>query len=160
VAAKAYQWVIIDCGTHHTEPVALALNVSDLIVLVTTPDVTAVRDAFRRIRSLATMGIEKERIRLVVNRWHKAAYVSKKDIAQNLNIPVAATISDDPRHVEQAVNEGKIVREVNRRCDAALDIAKLVAVLTEDPEEGPGPGEGGEGGGGSGGWLSGLFGRR
>ncbi|MEQ1504779.1 MAG: AAA family ATPase [Myxococcota bacterium] len=158
IAARAYQWVILDCGTYYDEAVSLGLNVADAIVLVTTPDVTSVRDAFRRLRSLAVLGIEKERVKLVVNRWHKAAYVGKKDIAQNLGIPVSATIADDPRHVEQAVNEGKIIREVNKRCDTARDIASLVAMLTEDPEDRRGPE--GSGGDGSSGWLSGLFGRR
>jgi pilus assembly protein CpaE len=159
IAAKAYQWVILDCGTYVDEAVNLGLNVADQIVLVTTPDVTSVRDAFRRMRTFSVLGIDKERVRLVVNRWHKAAYVGKKDIAQNLGIPVAATIADDPRHVEQAVNEGKIIREVNRRCDTARDIANLVAMLTEDPEESKG-GSGGGGDANSSGWLSGLFGRR
>lgn len=162
-AARAYQWVILDCGTYYDEAVSLGLNVADLIVLVTTPDVTSVRDAFRRLRSLAVLGIEKERVRLVVNRWHKAAYVGKKDIAQNLGIPVAATIADDPRTVEQAVNEGKIIREVNRRCDTARDIANLVAVLTDDPDDSRGGSSGNTGSSGgesSSGWLSGLFGRR
>jgi pilus assembly protein CpaE len=136
----------------------MALGVSDIIVLVTTPDVTSVRDAFRRMRSLVTLGIEKERVRLVINRYHKAAYVSRKDIAQNLGIPVAAVIADDPRHVEQAVNEGKIVREVNRKSDAARDIANLVAILTEDPAEPEAEVTAGSGEGT--GWLSGLFGRR
>ncbi len=155
VAAKAYQWVIVDCGTYYDEAVAMTLNVADTVVLVTTPDVTSVRDAFRRVRTLNVLGIERERIRLVVNRYHKAAYVSKKDISTNLGLHIAATVADDGRHVEQAVNEGKIIREVNRRCDAARDIANLVAVLTEDPEdiEIPEPEA-------SGGWLSGLFGRR
>jgi Flp pilus assembly CpaE family ATPase len=132
--------------------------VADQIVLVTTPDVTSVRDAFRRMRTFSVLGIDKERVRLVVNRWHKAAYVGKKDIAQNLGIPVAATIADDPRHVEQAVNEGKIIREVNRRCDTARDIANLVAMLTEDPEESKSSDRSGDAN--SSGWLSGLFGRR
>ncbi len=155
VAARAYQWVIIDCGTYYDEGVAMALNVADTIVLVTTPDVTAVRDAFRRVRSLNVLGIERQRIRLVVNRWHRGAYVNKKDIAANLGLPLAATIAEDARHVEQAINEGKIIREVNRRCDAARDIANLVAVLTEDPEDEPnGPEDS------TGSWLSGIFGRR
>lgn len=156
IAAKAYQWVIIDCGTFHNDPVVLAMQVSDTIMLVTTPDVMSVRDAFRRLRSLTALGVEKERVRLVVNRWHKAAYVSRKDIQTNLGIPVAATVADDPRHVEQAVNEGKLIRDVNRRCDAARDIANLVALLTED---GPAQMDAKEGEG-SGSWLSGLFGRR
>jgi pilus assembly protein CpaE len=161
VAAQAYQWVILDCGTYQDEAVQLGLTIADQIVLVTTPDVTAVRDAFRRLRSLAVLGVEKDRVKLVVNRWHKAAYVSRKDIAQNLGIPVAATISDDPRHVEQAVNEGKLIREVNRRSESARDITNLVAVLAEDPEDRGGRGSEGSGGSESGsGWLSGLFGRR
>jgi len=158
VAAKAYQWVIIDCGTYYDEGVSMALNVADTVALLTTPDVTSVRDAFRRIRNLQVLGVDKERIALVVNRWHKDAYVSNKDISANLGIPIAATIADDPRHVEQAVNEGKIVREVNRRCDAARDIANLVAVLTEDPEDlGEMESEQRES---SGGWLSSLFSRK
>jgi pilus assembly protein CpaE len=157
IAARAYQWVILDCGSYYDEAVSLGLNVADQIVLVTTPDVTSVRDAYRRLRSLAVLGIDKERVRLVVNRWHKAAYVGKKDIAQNLAIPVHATIADDPRHVEQAVNEGKIIREVNKRCDTARDIANLVAMLTEDPDD---PRSEGSHGDQSSGWLSGLFGRR
>jgi pilus assembly protein CpaE len=157
VAAKAYQWVIIDCGTYYDEGVSMALNVADTVVLLTTPDVTSVRDAFRRIRNLQVLGVDKERVALVVNRWHKNAYVSNKDISANLGIPIAATIADDPRHVEQAVNEGKIIREVNRRCDAARDIANLVAVLTEDPED---IGHVEQEQESSGGWLSSLFSRK
>lgn len=155
IAAQAYQWVIIDCGTYYDEGVAMSLNVADTIVLVTTPDVTSVRDAFRRMRTLQVLGIEKERVSLVVNRWHKNAYVSNKDIATNLGVPIAATIADDPRHVEQAVNEGKIIREVNKRSDAARDIANLVAVLTEDSEDGDTEPESE-----SGGWLSSIFSRK
>ena len=160
VAAKAYQWVIVDCGTYYDEGVSMALNVADTVVLITTPDVTGVRDAFRRIRNLQVLGVEKERITLVVNRWHKNAYVSNADISANLGIPIAATVADDPRHVEQAVNEGKIVREVNRRCDAARDIANLVAVLTDEPEEGGAPRGVDAQPSSSGGWLSSLFSRK
>lgn len=158
IAAQAYQWVIIDCGNFHNDPVVLAMQVSDIVMLVTTPDVMAVRDAFRRIKTMGTLGVDKTRIRLVVNRWHKAAYVSKKDMQTNLGIPVAATVADDPRHVEQALNEGKLIRDVNRKCDAARDIAGLVALLTEDAPAAPT--QGGKEGESSGGWLSGLFGRR
>ena len=55
------------------------------------------------------------------------------------------------------MNEGKIIREVNRRCDAARDIANLVAVLTEDPDE-IGTAEPEQES--SGGWLSSLFSRK
>ncbi|MFT4626716.1 MAG: pilus assembly protein CpaE [Myxococcota bacterium] len=134
-AARAYQFVIVDCGSYYDEGVTVALSVADAVVLVTTPDVTSVRDAFRRIKMLNTIGVEKERIRLVVNRFSANAFVSLEDIKQNLGIGIAATISDDPRIVEQAVNEGRLVRDLNKKSDVARDIANLVAVLTDDPEE-------------------------
>lgn len=134
-AADAYQFVILDCGTYYDEGVALALNVADIVVLITTPDVTSIRDAFRRMRTLQALGVDRERVKLVVNRWHKAAYVGLEDIQQNLGLPVSATIAEDARHVEQAINEGKLIREINKKSEAARDLAHLVAVLTEEGDE-------------------------
>lgn len=132
VAAKGYHYVFVDCGTHLDEAVTLACQAADTIVLITTPDITAVRDALRKIRMLQAVDVQKSRIRLVVNRWYKGAYVSLEDIKENLGIAVSATVADDPRTVEQAVNEGKLIRDANRKSDTARDISDLVAVLTED----------------------------
>jgi pilus assembly protein CpaE len=157
IASKAYHYIFIDCGTYMDEAVSLACQAADTVVMVTTPDVTSVRDAFRRLRLIQAMDVPKERIRLVVNRQHKNAFVSLADIKQNLGIPVAATVADDPRTVDQAVNEGKLIREVNRKSDVSRDISELVAVLTEDavgefdPED-----DGGKSSGG--GFFSRLFG--
>ncbi len=132
-AAKAYQYVVLDIGTYFDEVATLSLQVADSILMVTTPDVTAVRDAFRRMRMLATLGVEKERVRLLVNKWHKGAHVSLEDIRTNLQMSPAATIALDTKTVDQAVNEGKLVRDINRRTDVARDIAGLVAILADEP---------------------------
>lgn len=151
-AARAYQYVLIDCGTHLDEATAMAINVADIVLLVTEPTVISVRNAFRRIRFLLAMGIERDRIRLVVNRQHAAAYVALPDIESNLGIPVAATITDDPRLVGQAFNEGKLIRDINRRAPVARDISSILGVLTDEVVE-PTPDPS------SGGFLFGLFGR-
>ncbi|NCG17651.1 MAG: AAA family ATPase [Rhodobacterales bacterium] len=135
-AAEAYQFVIIDCGAFYEEGVAMALNVADVVVLITTPDVTSVRDSFRRLRTIKALGVDESRIKLVVNRWHSAAYVGLSDIQQNLGLSIAATIAEDARHVEQAINEGKLIREINKNCEAARDISRLVAVLSEEDDDG------------------------
>jgi len=59
--------------------------------------------------------------------------------------------------VEQAINEGKLLREVNRKSEVARDISSLVAIVTgdvddESPEDDPSTG-------GGGGFFSSLFGR-
>lgn len=133
-SAKAYQYVILDCGVRWDEPAAVALSCADAIVLLTTPDVISVRDAYRRLKLFEANGLEKDRIRLVVNRQQKQAYVRVEDIEQNLGMRVVAQIVDDPKNVDQAINEGKLARAVNKKSDAARDIASLVAILTEGGE--------------------------
>lgn len=152
-AARAYQFVVIDCGTAIDEATNLAVSVSDLVLLVTEPTVISVRDAFRRLRHLRGLGIENDRLRLIVNRYHRDAYVSDKDIEANLGLPVAATITDDPMIVGKALDEGKLVRDINRKSQVSKDISGLLSVLNDDGEapaqEPPS----------SGGFLFGLFGR-
>ena len=154
-AAKGYMFVLADCGSAVDTATALTLTVSDLIILVTTPDVISVRNAFRRLKQLEALGIELDRVRLVVNRNSKTAYISLADIENNLGIPVSVTITDDPKTVDQAINEGQLVREVNRKADVSRDISKLVALLTDDPEEDDDDDQAEESGGG---WFGGLFG--
>jgi pilus assembly protein CpaE len=140
VGSKGYQYVILDCGVRFDEITAIGLAVADIVVLVTTPDVVAVRDAYRRLKLLEANGLERERVRLVVNRWQPAAFVRIEDIEQNLGLKVVQKIADDTKTVDQAINEGKLLRTVNRKSDAARDISALVALLTEggegvEPEE-------------------------
>lgn len=132
--AQAYQYVILDIGSQVSAATGLALQVADIILLVTTPDVIAVRDAFRRLKLLQALGVENDRIRLLVNRHRPKTFVSLEDIQTNLGLRVSATIADDPKTAEQATNEGKLIREVNRRSDTARNIAGLVALLTEEED--------------------------
>jgi pilus assembly protein CpaE len=155
-AAKGYQYVLMDIGSYVDAGAEMALSVSDIIILVTAPDVISVRNAFRRLKLMERLGIEKERIRLVVNRQSKSSFVPLSDIEGNLGIRIAATIVDDSRTVETAINEGKLVRDINRKSEVAENISSLVAMLTSgfegDDDDAP-PQEP------SGGFFSTLFGR-
>ncbi len=134
-AATAYQYVFIDCGTYFDEAVGVALNVADHVVLITTADVISVRDAFRRIKAWQQLGLDKSRVKVVVNRWSKTSFLQIKDIEQNLGIPVGALVSDEPKTVDQALNEGKLLREVNKKSMVSRDIATLVGMLTDEATE-------------------------
>lgn len=141
-AAKAYQYILLDLGSRWDEPTVLALSVADQVVMVTTPDVIGVRDAYRRLKLFEHNSIEKERLRLLVNRYHKGAYVRTEDIEQNLGIKVTGVIANDVQNVEQAINEGKSVRQVDKKSDTARDLSTLVAILADGADGGvPAPQE-------------------
>ncbi|WP_371676906.1 CpaE family protein [Streptomyces sp. NBC_01276] len=67
-----YELVVIDCGTQVTGANATAVELADLAVMVTTPDVVAVRAAKRMVRMWERLQVRKaEDTTMVVNRWSK-----------------------------------------------------------------------------------------
>lgn len=134
-AAHGYQYVILDLGNHIDEARGVVLNVADQILLVTTPDVVAVRDAHRMMRALQGIGVESKRINIVLNRVPKQPFLTRDTIESNLGAKVVGSISEDTRRVEHAVNEGKLIREIAPRAEIVTEIARLVGLLSDDPED-------------------------
>jgi pilus assembly protein CpaE len=148
--ARAYQYVVTDCGSSLDEASVTAATVADQIVLITTPDIPSVKDTWRRLQFLDKLGLEKERIRLVVNRLdRRTAQVATADIEQNLSRKVDAVIHEDAR-VLRAIAEGVMLRDIDKKCEGARDIGRLVGLITgEEAVDEPKPG----------GFMNRLFGR-
>lgn len=130
-ASNAYQYVLVDCGGRVDEATLTATSVADTIILVTTPEVVAVRNAWRRIQMLEKLGVEKSNVRLVVNKWGKGSELRLSDIETNLGVTVAATVSADPVACQRAVNQGQLLREVSSRSQTYKDLAAMVDLITE-----------------------------
>jgi pilus assembly protein CpaE len=71
---------------------------------------------------------------LVVNRYEKRAQLTLSDIESNLGLGVAASIENDWKTLSQAVNEGRLVRDVNKKSVAARDISNMVTLITDGDE--------------------------
>ena len=134
ICAESYQYCLIDCGLFLDEASLTTITVADLIFLVCTPDVISVRNAWRRLQLFERIGVEKERIRLIVNRWDKKAQLSDKDIESNLGLRIAARVADDAKTMTQATNEGRLVRDVSKRSPAARDYSNMVTLITDHDE--------------------------
>jgi pilus assembly protein CpaE len=131
VVARSYQYVIVDCGSRLDETTLTTATVADRILIVTTPDVPGIKNTWRRLQLLERLGIDKNRIHLVLNKWDKKApTLTIADIEGNLNRKVGATVSLDPFAVK-AVNDGKLIRDLNPRTPAAKEIEALVGIVTD-----------------------------
>ncbi len=133
-AAEAYQYLLVDCGGRIDESTHMVTTVADVVILVTTPGVVAVKNAWRRLQLMLRLGIEKDQIRLVVNQWDKNAELTRADIENNLGLPVAATIAADFPTCQRAVNLGRLLRDVDKRSPTLRDISAAVALITERAE--------------------------
>ncbi|NEP56363.1 MAG: septum site-determining protein MinD [Symploca sp. SIO2G7] len=98
--AKTYEYIIVDCPAGIETGFRNAIAAASEALIVTTPEIAAVRDADRVIGLLEANSIK--RIRLIVNRLKPAMVqadqmMSVQDVQEILAIPLIGVVPDDER---------------------------------------------------------------
>ena len=107
--AKNYDYVLIDCPAGIEMGFKNAIIAAKEAIIVTTPEISAVRDADRVIGLLEAHSIKK--IHLIVNRIRPAMVqannmMSVQDVQEILAIPILGIVPDDER-VIVSTNRGE-----------------------------------------------------
>ncbi len=134
-AAEVYQYILVDCGTHLDVATMTTTSAADRILLVCTPDVVSIKNAWRRLQLLRQQAIEMDTVRLVLNQWEKNAEVSDADIEANLKIPIAARIHKDVSACRKAVALGQLLRDTDKRSVIHEDITAAASLISEGAEQ-------------------------
>jgi pilus assembly protein CpaE len=82
------------------------IDISDVIVLVTTQEIPAIKNARLFLDLLQTMGITKGKIVFAMNRYDKRIAITPERVSDNLKHEVSVTIPLDEKVVITAVNRG------------------------------------------------------
>ncbi|MFF5311491.1 AAA family ATPase [Streptomyces massasporeus] len=105
-----YEVVVIDCGAQLGGAGAAAVEMADRALLVTTPDVVAVRGAKRAVRMWDRLQIRKaEETTVVVNRHSRATEIQPPLIQKITGTAVAATVVPaNFKELQSVVDAGRI----------------------------------------------------
>ncbi|HWC11320.1 MAG TPA: AAA family ATPase [Acidimicrobiales bacterium] len=103
-----FDLVVVDCGAVMTEAGAVAAEVADRTVVLTTPDVAALRAANRLLALWARLQIRKpEDVTLVVNRSSREREVQPDLVRRVVAAPLGRTpVPDGLGQLEAATNTG------------------------------------------------------
>jgi len=103
---KMYSYVVVDTSHILSDLVLSMFDVSDLIVLITTQEIPAIKNARLFLDLLQTMGIGKERVIFSMNRYDKRIGITPERVGENLKHEITVTIPLDEKVVITAVNRG------------------------------------------------------
>jgi pilus assembly protein CpaE len=103
---QLYAYVIVDTASLLTDATLAAIDMSDLVVLVTTQDIPSIKNCRLFLDLSQTLGINRERILFVMNRFDKRINITPDRVAENLKQEVASVIPLDEATVTKAVNRG------------------------------------------------------
>ncbi len=99
------KYVIIDTPPSFDDHVLAALEISDLICLVSTMDIASVKNIKLCLQTLHLLGYPREKVELIINRRYRKSGLSLDDIERALETKAVLTMPQD-KLVPFSLNQG------------------------------------------------------
>jgi pilus assembly protein CpaE len=125
LAKSEFPYVLVDLDNSFRPEQVEALHLADLVLLVLRLDFVSLRNVRRTLEHIERLGISRERIRLVVNRYGQPKEVPAAKAEEVLGMKVFHYVPDDPRAVNRATNNGVPVVLESPRSAVSRSVTKL-----------------------------------
>jgi len=106
VAQNCCDYPVMDMGSVYSSEWSSVLHLARTILLVTQADVPGLWALERHLSALASFGLDPARIRIIINRWHRADDEALKAFEKKAKRSIFGRIPNDFRRVSMAVNLG------------------------------------------------------
>jgi pilus assembly protein CpaE len=140
-------FVVVDAWSALEDCTLSFLDSCEYLVVVTTPQVTALRDTHRFLEVLVLLGYDLDKTFLVLNYCYQHSTLKLKDVERALGRSIAQVIGHSPGEVTDSLNRGVPVVQEYPNSQAArgiLDLARLITAKSAErkapkPESEPAP---------------------
>jgi pilus assembly protein CpaE len=133
VMASTYDYVVIDTAPQFTDTVLPALEAATMLLLVTTPDVAALKNTKLALNVLKSCNNTTDKVKLVVTNAYADDGASQKDIETALEYPVFWVLPHD-NAVAAAGKAGKPVvafKPGSKMPQKVMELARSIAGATK-----------------------------
>jgi len=154
-AAAVYDFIIVDTGKSFSETLVTAMDCSQSILLVVTPDVLAVYQTKWSIELLQSLHFPLKMVRLILNRSESRGGVPWQEVRDTLGCEIFSRIPSEGHAVGMALNRGvpcvvdnpkskvsesflKMAQDLIKRDDLFMQATEIARVRTPDQVEQPG----------------------
>ena len=103
---RMFDIIIVDTGSVLDDVVLNVLDISDKIIVVTTPEIPAIKNAKLFFEVTEALEYERERIMFVLNKTDKRINIRAEDIEANIKYRIEGQLPLDERTVTTSVNQG------------------------------------------------------
>lgn len=130
--AALHQYVLVDTPVGLTEVTAAALDASELAMLVTTPEIAALRRTHACLRLLQGLEFSTNKLQLILNRVDSKTRLNSTEAAEALGHPITWRVGNDYAAM-QSNALGRPVVETQPKSRLARDIQVIARQLSGAP---------------------------
>ena len=126
---KTFRYIIVDLGVTITDATLALFDLTQHVVLVTAPELSAVKSASDAIDILLQLGTPDDRLTVVLNNRSLKPAVSKAAVERAIKRKVDLEVAFDGGRTEQAAVDGAILTLTNTRSEVARGAEELAGML-------------------------------
>ena len=123
-----YDLTVVDFGHGFTPLVAELVEWIDVLAVVTTNEVPALRQAKLLVQGLAQRNYGTRRVRLIINRMPKRPEIQVPELERIIGFPIQATLPNDYKSLAQAYAQPRLLEPTSF---LGRHMANLAAALAE-----------------------------
>jgi pilus assembly protein CpaE len=120
-----FRSILIDCCHRIDEITLKALELSEILVLVTAPSIPALSNAKKTLEILNLLGLKGLAVEVWVNFWDRQNELTLTEVEGFLGQAIAGTITCDYKEVGFSINEGKPLVESTPRHPIGGELKRL-----------------------------------
>ncbi len=133
--SRRSDYLIIDAGTIFESQTNAALQLASKVILVTTPEITALRRLTYFVQAAENSDFPVEKFALVVNRYDVQGGVGVDDVAQTLNMRVAESFPNDVGLATYSLNRGIPLVQSNPKSALGRRLLRFAKQLAPQPQK-------------------------
>ena len=125
-----YRWIVADLGRLSAVSAALLDRLDELFVITTTA-IPALYQAKRAVDAFVRTGVERDRLRLIINQAEDGQSLSGSELNTIFGIPVYARLPHDSQRLQHACVERRLPDQNSIVGKQIIKLARKVAGLNE-----------------------------
>jgi len=130
VLRASFEYVIVDTTTSFDSKTLTALDLADDILLVSIINLPSIRSSQRLLNLFERLGYDKQKIKLLINRYIADEEIDVEDVEDTLEHPVYWKIPNNYSVIMTAINRGIPVTQVDGSKHVVKNFIDLAYKLT------------------------------
>ncbi len=128
---RMFSYIVVDASSTLTDVVLAAMDSSDIIILLTSQEIPAIKNARLYLDLADVLNIQRKRILFVMNRFDKRIGIMPEKIGESFKHEVVAVIPFEDRVILPSVNRGVPFMLGDRTRPIAKSILGLAEVVRQ-----------------------------
>ena len=129
ILRKSFRYIVVDLGVTINDTTLALLDLTQHVIVVAAPELSAVKCAADAIDILGRLGTPHDRMTVVLNRRTQRPAVSKSAVERMLGRPVDVVVEFDGAKPDQAAVDGVILSLTDPRSEITQATDSVAAIL-------------------------------